>query len=251
MTTYAASRSRPRTRSWFPARLLQQHVQFTVAVWLSASLFVFVVTFAVSLFRDIEISGWHQAAGIVQWYAAIVAGVHFGWTLLPLHVTHGQTRREFTTQTAVFIVIFAAVLSLMVAATYIVEAAIYELAGWPQEFDDRDALYDSGLQVHLIVLQHWLTITLWTIGGFFVAASWYRHDVLGVIALIISIGIAGVSLSSFSADGGPLGYTYEWITNGRSMNAPVAVVSHLVLIALVSALSWLVVRDLPIRSKSA
>ncbi|MPZ24308.1 MAG: hypothetical protein GEU28_12395 [Dehalococcoidia bacterium] len=210
--------------------------------------FVLLVILAVSI-RGIEVSGWDQAAEAVRWYALFI-GVHVGWSVLPLHVTHGQTRREFMAQVAMFVATFAAALGLMVAITFVAEAGLYNLAGWPQEVEDHQ-LYRSALEFHLVFLQSWLLVALWCAGGLFIAATWYRSDGLGGLALGLGIVVSGISGISFSTDWGPFGSVYEHLTGDQSVSYPVGVALHLGLIALMLGLTWLAVRSVPIRNKGA
>src|SRR5690606_4181048 len=138
----------------FPRQLLEDHVGLALLVWAGFTAFVLVVILTVAYVREIDVSFWDRAIEVVRWYALFI-GVHIGWSVLPLHVTHGQTRREFMGQAAIFVPTFAAALALMVTVTFVAEAGLYRLAGWPQDVQPQQ-LYDSALELHLIFLQSWL-----------------------------------------------------------------------------------------------
>src|SRR5690606_17303862 len=148
---------------------------------------------------------------------------------LPLHVTHGQTRREFMGQAAIFVPTFAAALALMVTVTFVAEAGLYRLAGWPQDVQPQQ-LYDSALEPHLIFLQSWLLNALWTAGGVFIAAAWYRSGGLGSLAVILAIVLSGISGIALSDDWGPFGAAYEWLVGSDSIGGALGAGIHLPLI---------------------
>ena len=248
MTANARTR-RETTLPRFPKRLLEEHIGLALLVWAGYATFVLLLILGVAAVREIEISGWDQAAEAVRWYALFI-GVHIGWSVLPLHVTHGQTRREFLAQAAMFVPIFAAVVSLLVTVTFAGETALYRLAGWSQDVDARQ-LFGSARELHLIFLQSWLVTAMWTAGGVFLGVAWYRSDGLGSLAIGLSVLLAGISGITVGSDWGPFGSVYEWFTGDQEVSRSVAVGNHLALLALLLGLTWLAVRDVPIRNKAA
>lgn len=246
MTAAVASRGRVLPR--FPVRMFQDFVAFTFLVWGGYAAFVLVVLLAISTRADISISAWDQARQGAQWFGFGIA-LNVGWSRLPLHVTHGHTRREFMAQAAMFVAAFAAVLAAMVAVTYLAEAGLYGLTGWEHELASFH-LFDSALEVHLVLVESWLLIALWSAGGLLLATAWYREAPLGGLAAVLVIVIAGVSGIAFNMDWGPFGYVYERLTGQDFVSQPVGVVVHLSCIALLLGLTWLVVRDTPVQNKS-
>lgn len=252
MTTAPAvptQRQQGRFESFIPTYLLKEQLSFAVLVWLGFVAFVFVAILAYASWREVERSGWDMAAQIPQWYALFI-GVYVGWSVLPLHLTHGQTRREFMAQAISFTFIFAALISVLVTVTYVAEAGLYQIAGWPQDVQDRQ-LYTGPLQLHLVLLQSLMLVTLWTAGGVFVAAAWYRSELLGGAALVGAIVFAGISGAVLEPSAGPFGAVAERLSNLAELPLPAVAAVHLALVVVIGALTWAVVRDVAVRPKSA
>ncbi len=246
MTTTA----RPTRRfSPFLEHLLWAQIAFAAMIWAGFAAFVMLVTVAVSSWHEIEISAWDQASVAARWYTLFI-GVHLGWSILPLVVTHGRTRREFMEQAVLFVAVFATATAAMVTVTFVIEAGVYRLAGWTQAVE-AGQLYDSARQLHLIFVQAWLLIGLWLSGGIFISTAFYRNAALGGLAIGVSIVLAGISGIAISSDWGPFGAFYERLTGEDSIGGPLGVALHLACIAIVLALTWRVVRRIPIQSKQA
>lgn len=244
-----AMSARPRVRANFPRQLLQEQVTFALLVWAGLLVAGTVVLFIVASFTDITVSVWDSARQAAQWFAFFI-GVYVGWQRMPLHITHGRTRREFMAQLLTFLPLYAAALSAMVVVTFLGEAALYGLTGWDQEIADF-RLFDSPFQVHLIFLESWLLLALWASGGALVGSAWYRSSGLGGLAAGLAIVLAGASGIATSGDWGPFGFVYERISGMDTVEPVHMVLIHLGCIALAVGLTWLVVRDVPIRSREA
>lgn len=232
----------------FPTRLLREQVEFAALVWVGFTIFVFGVTLGVSFFREIEFSGWDMASQAVRWYALVI-GVHLGWSELALHVTHGQTRRAFMGQAAIFVPLFAAALAAMSTITAALELGYYGLAGWTHAIGEGQ-LAGSGLDVLPLFVQSWLIVMLWTAGGLFMAVWFYRSDWLGAAAIPIAIFLSGLSGMAFSGDWGPMGRLYEWLFGARFISPPLGIGLHIAMVAGLLGLTWLAMRDVAIRPKS-
>ena len=218
-------------------------------VWAGFSLFVFLVTAGVAQWREIAVSGWEQAVQATQWYSLII-GVCLGWTYLPLHLAHGQTRRDFMAQAAVFVGAFAAVAAALVTATFLIESVIYSLVGWSQSVDTGH-LYSSATDVPAVFTEWLLRSALWTAGGLFIASAWYRADSLGGLAIFVAILCAGLSGIAYGPEWGPSVRIFEYVTGGASLGATGGILLHVTLVTTLLALTWAVVRDIPLRSRKA
>lgn len=232
----------------FPKRVLVDQGAFALLSWPVYTLFVFAVTFVVSLFRDVSASGWDMAGQPMRWFAFAI-GIYLGWSVLQLHVTHGGTRKGFMVQMLVFVPIFVALLTVIFALSFMLESGYYALMGWPQGIDDG-ALYSGPFDLPMVLLQYVLIFALWTLGGLLIAAAWYRSAILGAAA--IPLGLAAVSVSALVLGGegeGPM----VWVSQVLPIQPgpPVATIAHLLLAALFAGLTWLAVRNVPIRSKAA
>lgn len=238
-----------RTPSWLPRFLLEEQIAFAALVWAGFVAFVAIATVVASNWVHVEVSVWDQASQAARWFALFI-GVYVGSDYLQLHITHGHTRREFMRQAVVFVAIYAAGISLLVTVTFVLEAGLYVVAGWPREVQEGQ-LFDSASQLHLIFVQSWLLVGLWTAGGLLMSIAWYRDQGLGALLIPFAVFLAGISGIALSADWGPFGAVYERLFGEDSIGGPLAVLVHLGLIALVLGLTWLVVRDIPVRSKKA
>jgi hypothetical protein len=236
----------------FPRYLVREHLELLVLVWAGLLAFTFAVTLGVSYWRDIEVSGWSIASQVAPWYALFI-GVHVGHSVLPLHITHGQTRREYFAQAVMFVGVFAAAVAVLVAVGFVVEAGLYRLAGWPQTIEDA-SLYERALQSHLVIAETWLIAGLWAAGGAFIGAAFYRDGALGFLAIVASVFIAGIAGLALGSDWGPFGGAQSWtrwIGDDPAIQPLAGAVIYLVCIAVALALLRLVTRDVPVRNKSA
>ena len=127
MTAISATRTEPAV----PRRLLADQIFFAAVVWAGFTLFIFVLTFVVSLFREIDVSGWNLAGQPARWFGFAI-GLYVGHTLFPLYVTHGGTRRGFMKQAMVFVLAYGVALGVLFTFTFPIEAGYYALMGWPQ-----------------------------------------------------------------------------------------------------------------------
>lgn len=230
----------------FPKRALIDQTAFAAMVWAGFTLFMFVLTFAVSLVRDIEVSGWNLGGQPARWFLLVV-GIYFGWAALHLYVAHGGTRKGFIKQLLVFSLPYCAALAALFAVSFFLEAGYYALMGWPQALHETQ-LYAHPLDWGLVFIQWLLIFGVWLWGGVLISAAWYRNAVLG--ALCIPLGLIAVSVSTYtiSADFGPMSWVHQLIA---VESGPVAAIpAHLAMIAIFAGLSWLAIRDVPIRSRA-
>lgn len=245
----SATASARRSFPLVPRRLLRDHLEFALLVWAGFVVFVLAVILTVAYFRDIEVSGWDRAIEVVRWFGLGI-GAYVGYSVLPLHVTHGQTRREFAQQAVVFGLIFTLVLAALVTVGFVLEMVLYQLADWPQEVAEGQ-LFSSANELHLIFLQSWLLMALWFAGGMLIGAGWYRGAWFGSLAIIVAMLAAAVSGLSLSNNVGLFGAPLEWLTGSEVLSAPLGVAVHVVTVIVVLAIGWLFVRDIPIQNKSA
>jgi hypothetical protein len=241
-TMPAATRREP----LFPRRLFVEQAIFALMVWAGYSVFVFALTFVVSLFRPITISGWDLAGQPGVWFAFAI-GCYLGWTVLRLYVTHGGTRRGFLIRSIGFVLVYGLLLTVLFMVTYWPEKGLYALTGWPHVPDD-DGLYASLGDVPMVFLQWLLVFELWAIGGLFVSVAWYRGALLGSLSIVLGLVIISVSSFTIKQDIGPMGWV-GLLLPGQTGPLP-ALVAHLIMFALLAGLTWLVVRNISIRGKS-
>lgn len=237
----------PRTEPAIPRRLIGEQAAFAAMVWAGFALFMFAVTFGVSLFRDIEVSGWNVAGQPARWFGFAI-GIYVGYTLFPLYVTHGGTRKGFMAQTVSFVLAYGAVLGGLFTLTFPIEAGYYALMGWPQALHAPE-LYASPLDLPLVLVQWVLIMTLWVAGGVFMGGAWYRHQLFGSLAIIIGIVFVGISGVAIGSGDGPFEWAYRQIFASDRPGTLVAIIAHLVSIAILLGLIWAAFKDAPIRNR--
>lgn len=238
-----------RQRTWsFPGRLLEDHLGLALIAWGALVAVVAATIAGVATVSTISRSGWEMAAAAPPWFAAFIGG-YLTNSVLPLHVAHGQTRRDFAIELVILSVLFTAALAILMAIGFLLETLLYRVMDWPRVLSE-DHLFTSTTQVPLIFTEFWLTFLTWFGAGAFVAAAWYRSDGEGLIALVpalIPIAITGTALGdSWGPVGFVLGRFFEPASPPLALAIPICIASFL----LTLAMTWPVVRDIPLRSKS-
>lgn len=230
----------------FPKRILLDQLIFSIMVWAGFAVFMFALTFIVSLVREIEVSGWNIGGQPARWFAFVV-GIYIGWTVLQLHVTHGGTRKGFAIQALIFSVAYAALLGALFVLTFFLEAGYYGLMGWPQALHQPE-LYAHPLDFGMALIQWVMIFGVWTLGGLLIGVAWYRNVILG--ALCIPLGLVAVSISTYTFSGeiGPMNWLRAFVP--PQPGAVPAIAAHLAIIAVFASLTWLAIRDIPIKNKS-
>lgn len=219
----------------------------TLMVWAGFLVVVAGIAVGIAVFDTVTRSVWEPAAQLAGWYAIFIGG-YLSHDVLALHVTHGQTRREFAQHATIFIVVFAAVIGVLMTLGYLLERLLYRLTDWPHRLENEH-LYSSTTQVPAILAEFWLMMLVWTATGAFVGASIYRFHNDGLLAIapaMVPIGLAGLALG----DGwGPVASLVA-LVGDPSPPPVVAIGLCLAGFALALAMAWPIVRDIPIRTKS-
>ncbi len=247
--TSPQSSAAPAFRVRLPRHLLEEQIGFVALLWPAFAASVLVVLFGVNYWGEVTASGWDIAVQAVRWFTLFI-GVYVGWSALPLYLAHGMTRREFWWQTVMFVPAYAVAVALMVTVTFVAEAGLYAVAGWEQVMQEQH-LYDSPWDLHLVFVQAFVTIAVWTAGGVFIAAAWYRSDRLGGAAIVLGIIFAGISGGSLTGDWGPFSALRGDLNGSEVIGGAIGVLIHVALLAALGGLSWGVMRDIAIRPKAA
>jgi hypothetical protein len=226
----------------------------TVAVallWTGYFVFVTLVTVVVSAFRPIEISGWEVASQLPRWFVGGI-GVYLTAVYLPLYIAHGYTRREFMAQVPAATVVTVALAALLMTVGYGLERIVYAVAEWPQVLQ-QSHLYTSADQYGLILLEFGLLFAVWATAGALGGAGFYRGPGPGLavapVALLM-IGFAEAVLNpGFFEVVTAVAAGFGLQPEGVSPAAAIGVSAAAVLAG--AALTWMLVRDQPIRSQRA
>lgn len=244
MTDLAMTRTEPA----IPRRLLAEQAFFAAMVWAGFTLFMFVLTFIVSLFREIDVSGWNLAGQPARWFGFAI-GIYVGHTIFPLYVAHGGTRKGFMTQALVFVLAYGALLGALFTLTFPIEAGYYALMGWPQALHANE-LYASALDLPMVLVQWVLIMVLWVAGGVFLGGAWYRNPAYGSLGIVIGVLFVGLSGMAIGSGDGPFEWVYRQLFTGTAPGTGAAIVIHLISIAILLGLTWLAFKDAPIHKKS-
>lgn len=242
----------------FPTPIFLSYMYFALLIWAAVAVFVFTTTAIVSIWNDIDTSGWSLAGQAARWF---VLGLmcHLGWTMFELYITHGRTRRTFFLEAIAVLVTVALASALIFTLTFVLEAGYYGLMGWEQGISNSN-LYTRGLDLPMIGLDAAITFILWAAGGFFIATALYRNGILGAAAILFGVGCVIVSTMVLGEPDGPgrmvvdrvgtLSDTASLLMPDGSLNMAMISTVHIALAALLVGLSWLWLRDTPIKGKS-
>ncbi|MBB2914523.1 hypothetical protein FHS43_005835 [Streptosporangium becharense] len=231
----------------FPSRLLAANMWLAAMLWAAFLVFVAAVAVGVAVFGTLTESAWEKAVQLPRWYALFV-GVALVREFLPMYIAHGQTRRQFGVHAAVTVALFAPFLSALITVGYLLEAALYGLASRPQALGQAH-LFTEPTQLPLVFAEYLTEFLAWIVAGTFAGAGFYRWRHGGLIT--IPVGIALVLLAA-GASGTQLRFPFA-IRLGLDLpgSLPLTLGAGLGVSLLGLALTWLVIRDMPLRNKPA
>lgn len=237
-----------RQRTWrFPRLWLRGHILFGSLMWAGLMVLTLVIALAIDRFGSVPDSIWEQSSQVVPWY---VGGVcwYIAYQTVPTTLAHGRTRRDTAIEVTIFLVTFAGVAAVLVAAGYLIEYAVYGLAGWPRALSGNQ-LFDSYLDIPLILLQSWLVAVVWAGAGAFVGTATYRYPDVGWLSLFpasVLIGLVGTFTNGFW---GPVGYLIDRFLSVETPSLVFAIPIAIACFLISLAATWRILRDLPIRTR--
>ncbi|GAA5059004.1 hypothetical protein HNP84_008733 [Thermocatellispora tengchongensis] len=226
----------------FPTRLLAANALITAMLWAGFVAVVAIVAVGIGLFGTLGRSVWEPASQFVRFYA-LFFGIALVREWMPLYLAHGRTRRLFGLHGGITIALFAPFLAVLAALAYLVERGAYALADVPQNLDRRH-LFTDPLQVHLVLAEYSLQYLAWIAAGALVGAAFYRWEGGGL--LVIPLGVVIVALGE-AATGDALPLIGERLGLALPQIPAVAALGAALLGA---ALTWMIVRDVPVRNRA-
>jgi hypothetical protein len=227
--------------------LLTSHVTLALILWLPTMVLSGLILTGVGLWGTVDRSIWHYIAAQVPRWVALSLGADAITTYLRLHLAHGRTRRDFLRQLWPYFAGFAAALAVMVTIGYQIERGAFALMGWEHRTENPVQFGDTA-NVPGIFGTYLLMFVLWTLAGAMISAGFSRNVLLGVATIPIGLvivaptevvgGLSGIPLFNRLAE--PLGFSLAG-----------AVAASLGLGLVGCAVTWGIVRDMPVRPKVA
>ncbi|GAA2895574.1 hypothetical protein GCM10010517_60370 [Streptosporangium fragile] len=228
----------------FPTRLLVNNLVFAFLVWVAFCVVVALVAAVVALFGSLTQSAWEAAAQLPRWFALFV-GVGLVREYLPMYIALGQTRRQFGTQAAVTAALYAPFLAALMTVGYLLESVLYGWADLSQRLG-RVHLFTEPTQVPVVFLEHLIEFLAWLVAGGFMAAAFYRWQGGGILSVPLGVGLillGGVALGTELSL--PFIRRIAFSDPG-SLTVTVGIGLGVFLLGL--ALTWAIIRDVPLRN---
>ncbi len=234
--------------------LFGESVKYFAAWILAAIILAAVVPLIVSQWRSIDISAWYLAANVGKYLAAIIAGGYL-YTLLPILVAQGMTRRETAVSMGIFGLLWSLFLGTIALVGFLGEHALYGVFDWtqaPQQGEEYDLVLGSFGQALDFAAIYPLSYLLYCAGGALAGAAIYRSDTGWLIlALVVPIGFAVDDLLSSADTWGPA-FVVRFITGPlEDLGTWPAVVIALAVIAIGAWGTRRIILNTPIRAKQA
>ncbi|GLW05951.1 hypothetical protein Misp01_10810 [Microtetraspora sp. NBRC 13810] len=230
----------------FPSRLLAANLFFMALVWGVFYVVVTLITVAIAVFGTLRFSAWESAIQVSRWFLLFV-GVALIKEFMPLYIAHGQTRRQFGWHAAVTTCLYAPAAAALLTLGYLLEAGLYGLAGWSQALQEPH-LYDAPTQVPLVFVTFLIESLVWITGGAFMMAGFYRWRGGGLLTVPVGIALIVLAESSVGAQ------LYLPLLNrvpqpDITAGTLTAVAIGLACFLVGLALTWPIIRDVPLRNK--
>jgi hypothetical protein len=212
---------------------------------------VAIIAIAINIFGNVTNSIWDPATQIIRWFSFGI-GTWTVYVFLPTYIAHGATRRDYAIRALGFTIVFSLVLAALTTLGFVIERIIYGIADWPQKLSS-DGLFSSPSDLPMIFVAFLMAYGLWTVTGTLVGAAFYRFGGGGLISFVpglLLIGVADLAVDS----GVPLfGFVLragEVLLSGLA-DAPTAATVALCIAGYLfgAAITWSVVRDIPVRSE--
>ncbi|WP_283135790.1 hypothetical protein [Rhizohabitans arisaemae] len=229
----------------FPSRILGGNAVFAL---IGAAALLTICAGAVAVitaFGNTPDSAWEKAAQAVNWYSLMV-GISLAQSYLPVYLAHGQTRRRFGAQAAVAIGVFGPLLAALVTAGYLIESGIYRLIGWSQVLT-RPHVFDEATQVPLVFLEYLIEFLAWLTAGAFIGSGFYRWGLGGLLTIPVAVGLVVLAEGAIGTELRlPILPHAIGVDVPQSLGTTLGVGLGTFLVGL--ALTWLIIRDIPVRN---
>ncbi len=232
---------------WATARyLLGQMLPFALLVWLGTLAVAAVVTVAVAFFGEMFPSAWDVVMQIARWFVAGI-GWYVTFTLLPSHVAYGQTRRAFLRQAVPFALVATTAFAALAVAGVALEGLLHRAMGWPLGID-AGRIFAGPDQAALVFAAVWIQFAAWLLAGGLVGVAGYRDD--GSLLAAIPVALLAVSFAGLAVapDGLPF---LDRLLGALTIPTGLAVALWLAGCLLAAGVTWIIARDMPLRTRPA
>jgi len=240
----------PRAMVRFP---VDGFLLFIAMLWVPYFILVVAVTIAISIFGTVTTSVWDPATQIIRWFAFGI-GAWMVYVYLPVYIAHGATRRNYATTALGFTIAFSVTLASFTTIGFVLERIIYGIGDWPQKLSS-DGLFSSPSDLPVIFVAFLMAYGLWTVTGTLLGAAFYRFGGGGLMAVVpglLLIGIADLAVDSGVPLFGFVLRAAEVLLSGLAdAPAPATIALCIAGYLLGAAITWLVLRDVPVRSDGA
>lgn len=240
--------------------LLVTELRILVKIWFFYVIVVALIGVAIATLGTgtIPSSVWEKAVQAPRWFAAIW-GVYQTAVYLPLFIAHGHTRHEFAGQVIRVAPVYGVALATLITVGFALEWPVYGLLGWPHVLDETHLLFERPTQLPLILVHYALVSCGWIAVGAAVGAAFYRYRQRALLAVPVALA-ALVLIESTLGSGSALRWLLASIgipPPGRLPQAdaeltlaiPAAIAAYAPVVAAGLWATWLLIRDLPMRTK--
>ncbi len=236
-------------RTWtFPAKMTSDLVVFTALIWLGFVVIVSGLVIAIDHWGNLGDSIWEQARQLAQWFLLFM-GVHIGSELLPQHITHGKTRRAFFIESGITVSILSAVIAILMTLGWVIERMLFSVLDVEQTIRNT-SMFDSPRDYSMIFTESFIILAVWTLGGLYIAASWYRNADTGLIAIAPALLVGMIVDLGMGSRLGPIGGIARHFFDPEQPPLLLTLGVAAIGIALLGWLAWYVIREIPIRNVS-
>lgn len=199
-----------------------------------------VVPFIIGQFTHVTMGAWQFVAAATLWYVASSGG-WLMYTLIPLYITHGQTRRGAFRVWMItgggMVTLTAAIITL----GFLVERWLYQVQGFTG--------YAEPVVVPDLLLSFLLAFAVfWVVGGS-IGGALYRSPRFGWISIPIGLGLIALTGSFEQASARFVGF---WGGTTPFLEIETMWIYRLLLVIVVCSVGWVVwmmIRHLAVRNR--
>ena len=227
-------------------RLLTEMWKLSRWFWLASLVIATLVGATLAQFSTVTSSIWEYATQWPCWWLFAMATVLVN-TYLPIVVAQGVTRRAALRAGAVVAGLTALIWAGFMVFGHVVERTVYGWLGWPDTMSTPH-LFSNGYDVLPMLAEYWVIFLAYlatgtAIGGLYYRLGGFRATLLLLPAMLPVVATEVLLSTSWYGAG---------LQDGLSFDRPAAPVLAVALVVVLSfpvLASYLLLRDVPLRSK--